>query len=132
MQFYRIVLCLFTTIFPTLMFAAIDVESAVPKNPALNSPAPGSAVLRVYMMGNYLPLHGVRNQQRIGIEAEIAEALASAMGRRIKYFDRESLGTTAVEAVATGWLILHGMRSLRLRNGQNSLTLRTRSQKYLC
>lgn len=100
MQFDRFV-ARFLMILAVALLLTTSAESAERKSvPHTLASAP--AVLRVYMSGNYLPLHGVRGAQRIGIEAEIAEAMASAMGKRIKYFDRASLGTSAVNAVATG------------------------------
>lgn len=101
-KFNRMFPYLFLAVIAALLLTLIRIEFAEPKSPAIGSSAPDPSILRVYMSGNYLPLHGVRGAQRIGIEAEIAEALASAMGKRVKYFARKRLGKAGIDAVATG------------------------------
>lgn len=93
MRCHRFVQCFFSAILAAFPFFASPGESAERKT------AEDPAVLRVYMSGNYLPLHGMRGQERIGIEAEIAEALAAAMGRRVEYVGRERVGMGSLDAV---------------------------------
>ncbi len=60
-----------------------------------------SPALRVYTSGSYLPLHGVNAGRPIGIEPEIAEVLARALGRKLVFVDRAA-GGDGVSAVASG------------------------------
>ncbi len=65
-------------------------------------PRPAELPLRVAMSGNYLPLHGVRDGQFVGFEADLARALGEALGREVVFLDRAALGTSTLEAVASG------------------------------
>lgn len=69
---------------------------------AASEPAPSPPALRVYVSGTYMPLHGTSGAERVGIEPELAAALAAALGRRLELVDRSSTGADALGSVATG------------------------------
>ncbi len=57
--------------------------------------------LRVAMAGKYMPLHQVESGQATGFEADLARALARAMGRQVRFLDREQMKAGALAAVAS-------------------------------
>jgi ABC-type amino acid transport substrate-binding protein len=57
--------------------------------------------LRVAMSGKYMPLHEVDSGQATGFEADLARALAQAMGRQVRFLDRQQMKAGALSAVAS-------------------------------
>ena len=71
-----------------------------PVQPAA-SPAAVPSPLRVAMNGTYWPLHAALGDERFGLEAELAAALARELGVKLRYVASEP-GISALDAVATG------------------------------
>lgn len=58
--------------------------------------------LRVAMGGEYMPLHGTEGGQATGFEADVARALAAAMGREVQFLRRDQMKAGALAAVISG------------------------------
>ena len=63
----------------SILFAVILLVSCLPAKTNAKEP------LKVALSGNYMPLHGVKGDRMIGLEAELAELLAFEMVLDEKY-----------------------------------------------
>lgn len=58
--------------------------------------------LRVAMSGEYMPLHGTEGGKATGFEADVARALAEALGRKVQFLGPDQMKAGALAAVTSG------------------------------
>lgn len=65
--------------------------------------AAGAQPLRVYMAGDYMPLHGMEDGERVGFEADLARRLAERMGfSGVEFSSQRDTGLSSIDSVARG------------------------------
>lgn len=73
----------------------------------VNAIHPGAALakappLRVALGGDNMPLHGTEGGQFVGLEADLAKALAAQLGRPLEIVNLDELGKGSYDAIADG------------------------------
>ncbi len=58
--------------------------------------------LRVAMSGQYMPLHGEKDGQRVGFEVDVARVLGKHLGKQVVFLSRSEMGKGTLQAVAEG------------------------------
>lgn len=61
-----------------------------------------AGTLRVAMTGQYWPLHGEKEGERVGFEVDVAFLIGKQLGKQVVFLSRADLGTGTLQAVAEG------------------------------